>query len=241
MIKTLTYCWLILLPSGLFAQSKIDQHGAIIRSDTSQKKIYLCFTGHDFDDGFSHVLAVLDSQQVSASFFLTGDFVRSHRALVQEIAAAGHFVGAHSDKHLLYCDWRKRDSLLHSPAIIRKDIQDNLLELAELNIHPDYFMPPFEWHNQAVVEIAQSLGQLTVNFSPGTYSNADYTTPDLSNYLSSTSILERIYTYETQNSMNGFHLLIHPGVNPRRVDKLYLHLTDMILYFRERGYGFARF
>lgn len=241
MIRILVYCWLMLLPPGLFAQSKIDQYGAVIRSDTSQKNIYLCFTGHDFDDGFSHVMAVLERQQIKASFFLTGDFVRSHQALVKEIAAAGHFVGAHSDKHLLYCGWTKRDSLLHAPETIRKDIQDNLLELAELNIYPDYFMPPYEWYNRAVVDIAQSLDQTTVNFSPGTASNADYTTLEMKNYRSSTTILESIYAYESQFNMNGFHLLIHPGLSPERKDKLYLHLADIIEYFQESGYGFQRF
>ena len=96
--------------------------GAIVRSDTLKKNIYLCFTGHDHVEGFEYVIGVLNKQKVKGSFFLTGDFVRSYEGLVKDIAKNGHFVGAHSDKHLLYCDWTNRDSLLHSENRIKERI-----------------------------------------------------------------------------------------------------------------------
>ena len=225
----------------LNAQTIEDMQGALIRSDTLEKNIYLCFTGHDFYEGLEHVLQVLKNQKISASFFITGDFVRSHRDLVKEISAEGHFVGAHSDKHLLYCDWDNRDSLLHSPSKIKTDILQNLQALRDLEIRPKYFMPPYEWYNRKVVEIAQELNQITVNFSPGTQSNADYTTPNMPNYISSNDILESIYKYEKSNGMNGFHLLIHPGTSPLRKDKLYLHLDKLVSDLKEKGYQFLKF
>lgn len=124
------------------AQNVIDRYGAISRSDTTEKTIYLCFTGHDFSEGFELVLTVLQAQAIKASFFLTGDFIRQHTPLVKTIARQNHFVGAHSDKHLLYCDWSNRDSLLHTPDVIKADIAQNLTELRRLGIYPAYFMPP---------------------------------------------------------------------------------------------------
>tara|TARA_R110002073_G_scaffold72537_1_gene177360 strand:+ start:355036 stop:355764 length:729 start_codon:yes stop_codon:yes gene_type:complete len=232
---------LLFIVLSLNAQIKIDKYGAIIRSDIKEKTIYLCFSGHDFDEGFNHVLNVLKQQKITASFFLTGDFIRSHKKLVNEIAALGHFVGAHSDKHLLYNDWVKRDSLLYTSDRIRNDISTNLRELKHMGIQPKYFMPPYEWYNQEVVKIAESLNQITVNFSSGTRSNADYTTPDMSNYISSEAILESIYTYEELNGLNGFHLLIHPGTNPLRKDKLYLHLNKLITDLKKKDYQFSKF
>ena len=102
-------------------------------------------------------------------------------------------------------------------------------------------MPPYEWYNRKVVEIAQELNQITVNFSPGTQSNADYTTPNMPNYISSNDILESIYKYEKSNGMNGFHLLIHPGTSPLRKDKLYLHLDKLVSDLKEKGYQFLKF
>ena len=241
MAKIVFILLFVISGNSLFAQKLRDASGAIIRSDTLQKNIYLCFTGHDYYDGFEHVLEVLKKQKIQASFFLTGDFIRNHKNLVKKIAENGHFVGAHSDKHLLYCDWNKRDSLLCSPDEIKADIQHNLQELVELGIHPDYFIPPFEWCNQEVVEIAKQLGQTTVNFAPGTRSNADYTTPDMANYLSSKVILKNVNAYEKKRGMNGFHLLIHPGTSPLRKDKLYLHLNQIIAELKKKGYHFQKF
>lgn len=241
MNRILLVLLLLIASKMLWAQEVVDPYGAVIRSDTHQKNIYLCFTGHDFDEGFEHVLKVLDQHEINASFFLTGDFVRTHKTLVKNLVNKGHYVGAHSDKHLLYCDWSKRDSLLVSPKAIKADIQDNLLELGQLGIQPKYFMPPYEWYNSRVVAIASELGQTTVNFSPGTKSNADYTTPDMPNYITSVAILRSIYTYEEVQGLNGFHLLIHPGTSPLRTDKLYYHLDDLLKQLLQKGYQFSRF
>lgn len=230
-----------LLCATLHAQNVVDAQGATVRTDTSQPRMYLCFTGHDYAEGFEYVLEILDKHEVKGSFFLTGDFVRTYEELVRTIAAEGHYVGAHSDKHLLYCDWTKRDSLLHSEQAIKEDIRSNLEALHRLEIFPNVFMPPYEWYNRQVVDIAARLQQTTVNFSPGTRSNADYTTPDMPNYLSSETILESIYRYLSANSMNGFHLLIHPGTSPARTDKFYHKLDELITRFKEEGYDFGVF
>ena len=223
------------------AQNVTDQQGAVIRTDTLQKNIYLCFTGHDFYEGFEHVMGVQKKHNIKASFFLTGDFVRQHTDLVKTIANDGHFIGAHSDKHLLYCDWIKRDSLLHPADEIKADILHNLQALENLGIRPKYFTPPYEWYNQKVVDIANELNQITINFSPGTLSNADYTTPDLTNYISTEDILKSIFEYEASFGMNGFHLLIHSGTSPLRKDKLYFHLDEIVTQLKEKGYKFAKF
>ena len=232
---------LFFITSSIQAQNIIDNEGAIIRSDTLANSIYLCFTGHEYIDGFPQVLKVLKKQKVKASFFLTGDFVRANKKLVQKIAKQGHYVGAHSNKHLLYCDWENRDSLLYTEQQIEIDISDNIKELEQLNIFPTYFMPPYEWYNKKVVAIAAKLNQTTINYSPGTRSNADYTTPDMENYISSQEILQSIYNYESQQNMNGFHLLIHPGTSERRTDKLYCYLSNIIKELKSRGYQFSRF
>lgn len=242
MTKILTV--LLLLSTGfsnLFAQNQYDSEGALIRSDISQKKIYLIFSGHDFYEGFDYVLSVLDSEKVKGSFFVTGDFVRNHLEFVKDISSRGHFIGAHSDKHLLYNNWENRDSLLVSSELIKNDIAENILELEHLGIFPKYFLPPYEWYNKEVVKIAKELNQVTINFSPGTRSNADYTTPEMENYLSSEEILKSIFAYEENKGMNGFHLLIHPGTSPDREDKLYLHLEAIIQELKSRGYQFSNF
>jgi peptidoglycan/xylan/chitin deacetylase (PgdA/CDA1 family) len=221
-----------------------EPEGAYYRADTSARVIYLNFTAHEFMEGLPFVARVLDSMKVQASFFLTGDFVRKEPQWVKRLHQSGHYVGAHSDKHLLYCDWVKRDSLLEPLPVIRKDLEDNVEELVRLGVPRNsmkFFMPPYEWYNRTVFDLVNSMGYVMVNFSPGTSSNADYTTPDMKNYLSSDTIMARILRYERNRGMNGFHLLIHVGTDPARADKLYTRLPELIAYFRSRGYRFAHF
>jgi len=239
--KWFTVIIFICFAGGLNAQEQYDEFGTLVRSDLQKREVYLCFTGHDFNEGFAYVSSVLDREEIKASFFLTGDFIRNNKGLVERLDSAGHYIGAHSDKHLLYCDWDERDSLLYSPSIIKSDISNNLHVLRDMGIQPDYFMPPYEWYNAEIVSIATDLGQVTINFSPGTRSNADYTTPDMANYISSKAIFESILTYEKQNGMNGFHLLIHPGTSPLRKDKFYEELGELITYLKRKNYCFVRF
>ncbi|MPM55620.1 hypothetical protein SDC9_102417 [bioreactor metagenome] len=60
----------------------------------------------------------------------------------------------------------------------------------------------------------------------------------MKNYLSSETIYNRILTYEDEHSLNGFLLLIHIGTDPKRTDKLYNRLDDLIRELKKRGYEF---
>ena len=92
----------------------VIDHGAVIRGKTNKKKIALVFTGDAFADGGDYIVNALKKENIRASFFLTGNFYRNKKfaVLVNKLQQNGHYLGAHSDKHLLYCDWDKRDSLL---------------------------------------------------------------------------------------------------------------------------------
>ncbi len=52
-------------------------HGAIIRGDSTQKKIALVFTGDEFADGANYIADALKDNHIHASFFLTGNFYRN--------------------------------------------------------------------------------------------------------------------------------------------------------------------
>ena len=79
--------------------------GAIIRGDTTQKNIALVFTGDEYADGGKHIRQVLGNQNIKASFFLTGKFYRNQdfNDIIIGLKSDGHYLGAHSDNHLLYC------------------------------------------------------------------------------------------------------------------------------------------
>jgi endoglucanase len=225
-----------------------DSHGAIIRGDLSKRRIALVFTGDEFADGGEIIKNTLKKNDVKASFFLTGKFYRNKnfKTLIRDLQKDGHYLGAHSDKHLLYADWIKRDSLLVSEKKFHRDIENNYRSMKKFNIEKSaasFFLPPFEWYNSAISQWVQDAGLQLVNFSPGTLSAADYTYPEMGKrYRSSEMIYQSIMEYEETNAhgLNGFILLLHIGTDPRRTDKFYHSLDELIIVLQRKGYIFSR-
>lgn len=155
-------------------------------------------------------------------------------------------MGAHSDRHLLYADWEKRDSLLVTEREFKKDLIRNYKRMKKFKIKREaarYFMPPYEWYNSTITEWTSESGLTLVNFSPGTLSAADYTYPEMNErYRSSETIFQSILKYEGKNphGLNGFILLVHIGTDSRRKDKFYNKLDDLITALRDKNYEFVR-
>lgn len=205
------------------------------------------FTGHEFADGGTKILQTLKQQNIKASFFFTGDFYRNKnfQSLIQQLKKDGHYLGAHSDKHLLYDDWNKRDSLLVSKQQFKKDLLQNYAEMNKYGIsktNASFFLPPYEWFNDSITAWTKELGLQLINYSPGTRSAADYTWPELTNYQSSEAIYQSIFNYEQSKpaGLNGFILLLHIGTDPRRSDKFYHLLPQLIQQIKTKGYELKR-
>jgi peptidoglycan/xylan/chitin deacetylase (PgdA/CDA1 family) len=221
--------------------------GGIVRTDRTRKEIHLVFTGHEFADGGEVIRSVLKKHSIKASFFLTGDFYRNPQftGLISALKRDGNYLGAHSDKHLLYCSWEKRDSLLVTKETFRRDVLDNYIEMDRFGVKRTdarFFLPAFEWYNDTISARTKELGFVLVNFTPGTYSNADWTHPELGKqYLSSDTIYARILRFEQSqpDGLNGFLLLTHIGTDPRRKDKFYSRLDELVTTLKTRGYRFT--
>ncbi|KAA9039215.1 polysaccharide deacetylase family protein [Ginsengibacter hankyongi] len=228
--------------------NRIISHNGIIRGDTTSKKIALVFTGDEFADGGNFIAKALLQQHINGSFFLTGNFYRNPKlkSIVKKLKDNGNYLGSHSDKHLLYCDWIKRDSLLVTHLQFTEDLQNAYHELNQWNIdkkNAHYFLPPYEWYNDSIAIWAKQMGLQLVDFSPETRSNADYTYPEMGDkYVSSDVIMNSILQYELKstNGLNGFILLVHIGTDPRRTDKFYYRLPALIQELKKRGYDFVK-
>lgn len=208
----------------------------------------MVFTGDEFGDGAQYIADVLKKENVHGSFFLTGNFYRNKKfkKAIKDLKKNGNYLGSHSDKHLLYCDWVKRDSLLVTHQQFKEDLQNAYKELNHLGIDKNdahYFLPPYEWYNDSIAIWTKEMGLQLVDFTPGTRSNADYTYPEMGKkYLSSDTIFHSILNYEkkSSNGLNGFILLVHIGTDPRRTDKFYKYLPALVNELKDRGYQFER-
>ncbi len=220
-----------------------DEWGAVVRVEPDKKNIYLVFTADSMFQGGEKVLSVLKKEKIKGSFFVTGNGLRleEHKNLIKNIVKQGHYLGAHSDKHLLYAPWEDRDSMLVSKEQIMQDLADNAKELERFGVNVDdsrWFLPPYEYYNTECVNIIENMGYKVINYTPGTATPADYTTPDMPNYKSSNQLLKSLYNFEKAFGLNGAVILIHPGVHDSRTDRLYNRLGEIIEHLKEKGYSF---
>jgi len=116
-----------------------------------------------FDDGphaqgTPAVLDILAGARVPATFFLVGEQVRRNPALARDIAAAGHGIGLHCDRH--------RNLLRLTPRQVRDDIGR-----AEATIEDatgcslGLYRPPYGLLNASALRLAHRRGWRTLLWS----------------------------------------------------------------------------
>lgn len=169
--------------------------------------------------------------------------MESHKESIDEIIREGHYVGGHSNGHLLYAPWEEREVSLVTRDSLIADAKSNLKELERFGVKKEsalWFVPPYEWYNRESVSALRSLGLKVLNYTPSTATPADYTTPNMQNYKSSQQLIDALLDYEKREGLNGAIILIHPGTEKSRIDKLYLRLGEIIDHLISLGYWFER-
>jgi peptidoglycan/xylan/chitin deacetylase (PgdA/CDA1 family) len=225
--------------------SETDSQGATVKISSDRKVVHLIFSADAVFEGGELILQTLSKNNAKASFFLTGNCLRkkTFEPLIKKIIKDGHYIGGHSDNHLLYASWDNRQQSLVSADSLINDFQKNRNEMEKLGIDVSkatYFLPPYEYYNKDHVRLIRSMGCIPVNYTPGIRTAADYTTPDMPNYKSSQELIDQLFAFEKEHSLNGSIILIHPGTEDSRTDKLYLRLDEIIKGLKNKGYTLER-
>jgi endoglucanase len=220
-------------------------YGGITRTDTSKKQISLVFSGNEFADGYKTIRQTLKKLHIKASFFFTGDFYRNNRFkhVIKGLQEDNHYLGANSDKHLLYCSFRNRDSMLVYKTEFLDDIKANYTEMEKFGINKNqapFFLPPYELYNDSISQWCKEIGINLINPTPGTLSNNDNTTPEMRDkYYSTTEIYNKILQLDAKQGLNGYILLFHMGSDKHRQDKFYPRLYSLLVELSKGGYDFV--
>jgi endoglucanase len=226
-----------------------NQQGGFTRGDSTKKQIALVFTGDEYGDGLPIIAHTLEKEKIKGSFYFTGKFYRNKdfEAGIKKLYQQKHLMGMHSDQHLLYADWTNRSKTLVTKDSLFFDLGKNEDAMEALGIDASqisrFFIPPYEWWNAETADWLAKAGYTVFSFTPGTTSNADYTYPEMGkSYKSSESIMASIKQFNKTRpgGLNGVVLLIHAGTDPRRKDKLYGRLGELINYLKKDGYSFKR-
>ncbi len=222
--------------------------GAIVRGDSTKKEIAFVFTADETGEGLPAIIQTLKKENVRGNFFFTGRFYRNEafKNAVEKLKHDGHYLGPHSDQHLLYCDWVKRDSLFVTKDSFDHDIEQALQTMKANRLpvhHPQFFIPPYEWWNDSIAAWSKAKELTLINFTPGIRTNADYTWPEMgASYKSSEWLIkwlkETITTHPEK--FQGSIVLIHAGTDDRRRDKLYTRLSEIIWVLKKHGFTIKR-
>ncbi len=172
-----------------------------------------------FDDGphqtlTPELLAMLDTLEVKASFFLVGKMVDRYPALVREIFARGHTVANHSYAH-------KNSSLL-SPEEFAEDIRrcnEAIERIIPARVR--FFRPPGGNFTKNVLAMVEDAGLHTVLWD---INSRDYTG------VSASRMSARIISKVAPGSILLFHSGVTTTINA---------LPGIVASLREKGYEFV--
>jgi endoglucanase len=221
--------------------------GGIVRGSTETRQLALVVTGHEFAESAPEILDALARRRATASFFLTGAFLRDRdkAALVRRMVRDGHYVGPHSDAHLLYAPWTKPRVTLVSRETFTTDLERNIEALTPFGIAREdvrFFLPSYEWYTEEIAAWTRAAGLTLICHTPGTRSNADYTEEGTPQFVATGAIFDSILKREREDphGLNGFMLLLHAGAGPRRADKFHRRFGELLDALAGRGYAFVR-
>ena len=147
-------------PIGNAGQDQLRQYDAVYIGNTDEKVLYLTFDAGYENGSTGKILDVLKKHQVSAAFFLVGNYLEKNADLVRRMAQEGHIVGNHTMHH--------RDmSALADRSAFRKELEDlenKYREITGLDM-PKYYRPPQGIYSQENLAMAKELGYKTVFWS----------------------------------------------------------------------------
>lgn len=139
--------------------------GAYPLSDDSSRIILTFDQG--YENGYTaKILDTLRDRNVTAIFFLTGDYAKKEPALVRRMIAEGHMLGNHGMQHLA------------APTLSDAELEQEIMDLhryvlEQYGCEMQYFRPPCGEYDERVLEKVRQLGYRTVFWS---YAYVDWKT-----------------------------------------------------------------
>jgi len=195
------------------------------RIPTSAPVVALTFDAGANGDAVPSILRTLQSRNVPATFFLTGQWVRSFPAQANAIAVGGYVVGNHSDTH--------PELTTLSDAQVRAEVQNahwyNLVTLGA-ETRP-FFRFPFGDVDGRVLGIVNGLGYVGVRWTVDTLGWQG---------TSGGMTVQRVVDRVLAGLQPGEIVLMHVGSHP--TDRSMLDaaaLPQIIDEIRARGYDFV--
>lgn len=147
-------------PAANASAEELAKYDAFYAAEPDEKKIYLTFDCGYENGNTPAILDALKKHQVSATFFVVGNFVKDHPELIRRMLEEGHTVGNHTMHHPDMSRISDADSF-------RKEMQelsDLFKETAGQEISL-YYRPPQGKYSEENLQMAKDLGYRTFFWS----------------------------------------------------------------------------
>jgi peptidoglycan-N-acetylmuramic acid deacetylase len=147
-------------PVGPANAAVLARYDAAYLGNTAQPVLYLTFDA-GYENGYTaKILDILQKHEVTAAFFLVGNYLEKNPDLVRRMAAEGHTVGNHTMHH-------PDMSKIADPAAFQKELED--LEKLYISITGQkmakFYRPPQGIYSETNLQMAKDLGYKTVFWS----------------------------------------------------------------------------
>ncbi|HIW35100.1 MAG TPA: polysaccharide deacetylase family protein [Candidatus Paenibacillus intestinavium] len=156
------------------------------------------------------ILSTLEREQVYATFFLDGTWLRDNKELAIKIQNAGHELSNHAYSH--------PDMAKLSRSEQERQITRTEQLLKELNVENKWFAPPSGSFNQTTIQVARDQGLLTVLW---TIDTIDWRRPPAAT----------VVTRVTTQLEPGALILMHPTISTAEA------MPEMIKIIKDQGYS----
>ena len=205
--------WNFAAPAILSTQASGERKIPIYSVETGKPQVALSFDAAWGNDDTQTLLDILASNNVKATFFMTGGWVESYPDDVKAIAAAGHDLGNHSENHKQMSALSAGDCETELMTVHNKVKDITGLEMT-------LFRPPYGDYNNQLVEVANGLGYHVIQWNVDSLDWKDYGADD---------IVSRVLNHK--NLGNGSIILMHNGAKYTK-DALDRIITGL----QEKGY-----
>ena len=206
-------------PVGTAGSEQLKKYDAVYLGDASQKKIYLTFDA-GYENGCTEkILDVLKKHEVSAAFFLVGNYMEKNADLVRRMAEEGHIVGNHTMHH-------PDMSKISDKEAFSKELSDLEALYKEITGKEmqKYYRAPQGTYSEENLRMAKDLGYKTVFWSLAyvDWNNDDQPTAE----QAYSKLLPRIH--------NGAVVLLHSTSQTNAEI-----LDDLLTKWEDMGYQFG--
>lgn len=144
---------------ALTAQERYGGLGGVFIGDDEDKTIYLTFD-EGYENGYTaDILDTLKQKQVTATFYVTMDYVGKNPYLIRRMIDEGHEVGNHTCSHPSLPDISD-DEFFEELNRLEQHIKDNFGGYTTATLRP-----PMGEFSERTLELAQNMGYKTVLWS----------------------------------------------------------------------------